>query len=148
YHLLLLYNRSALKFTIKEGKTMLQREVFSKDEQNIKKEELHVIHKLGQVMLYVSDQDRALRFWTEKVGFAVIAEEDNGQGMRWIEIAPTQESETSIVLHNKEFVAKMSPELNLKTPSLLFYTEDLEAFREKLLNQEVTVGEVVTMPTG
>lgn len=42
----------------------------------------------------------------------------------------------------------MSPELNLKTPSLLFYTEDLEAFREKLLNQEVTVGEVVTMPTG
>lgn len=71
-----------MKFTIKEGKTILQREVFSKDEQNIKKEELHVIHKLGQVMLYVSDQDKALRFWTEKVGFAVISEEDNGQGMR------------------------------------------------------------------
>ncbi|MFS0575755.1 VOC family protein [Sporosarcina sp. 179-K 3D1 HS] len=107
-----------------------------------------MIHKLGQVMLYVTNQEDALKFWTEKVGFAVISEEDNGQGMRWIEIAPTPEAETSIVLHNKEFIAKMEPGLNLETPSLLFYTEDLETFREKLLKEGVTVGEVMTMPTG
>jgi lactoylglutathione lyase len=54
--------------------------------------------------------------FNEKVGFSVISEE-NGQGMRWIEIAPTKDAETRIILHNKELVAKMSPELNLGTPS-------------------------------
>ena len=72
-----------------------------------------MINKLGQIMLYVNNQDEALKFWTEKVGFSVISEVDNGQGMKWIEIAPTKEAETSIILHNKELIAKMQPELNL-----------------------------------
>lgn len=46
-----------------------------------------MIHKVGQIMLYVNNQDEAVNFWTEKVGFHVVAEEDNKQGMRWIEIA-------------------------------------------------------------
>ena len=60
-----------------------------------------MIHKVGQIMLYVNNQDEAVNFWTEKVGFHVVAEEDNQQGMRWIEIAPTNGAETSIILHNK-----------------------------------------------
>ena len=40
---------------------------------------------------------------TEKVGFHVVAEEDNKQGMRWIEIAPKSGAETSIILHNKSY---------------------------------------------
>ena len=107
-----------------------------------------MITKLGQVMLYVNNQDEAVKFWTEKVGFQVISEEDNGEGMRWIEIAPSKESETSIILHNKEFVAKMSPELNLGTPSLMFLTEDLEGLYGKLTEENVTVGEMVNMPSG
>ncbi|WP_404460942.1 VOC family protein [Sutcliffiella horikoshii] len=107
-----------------------------------------MINKLGQVMLYVNNQDEAVKFWTEKVGFLVISEEDNGEGMRWIEIAPSKESETSIILHNKEFVAKMSPELNLGTPSLMFLTEDLEGLYSKLTAENVTVGEMVNMPSG
>lgn len=31
--------------------------------------------KLGEVMLYVNDQDQAVKFWTEKAGFTVISEE-------------------------------------------------------------------------
>lgn len=105
-----------------------------------------MISKLGQVMLYVNDQDVAIKFWTEKLNFVVKAEEDNGAGFRWIEIAPSFDSETSIVLHNKEFVAKMSPELNLGTPSLMFYSEDLEKFRNDLSDKNVFVGEIVNMP--
>ena len=44
--------------------------------------------KVGQIMLYVNNQDEAVKFWTEKLGFTVIAEENNNQGLRWIEIAP------------------------------------------------------------
>lgn len=107
-----------------------------------------MIHKLGQVMLYVNDQEKAVQFWVDKVGFRVIADEDNGQGFRWIEIAPSQTAETSIVLHNKELIAKMSPELNLSTPSLMFYSDNLDQLYAKLQEQQVTVGEIVTMPTG
>lgn len=107
-----------------------------------------MINKVGQIMLYVNNQDEAVEFWTEKVGFSVISEEDNGQGFRWIEIAPTKGSETSIILHNKEFIAKMSPELNLGTPSLLFYSENLDELHSDLSNKNTKVGEIVDMPFG
>lgn len=29
-----------------------------------------MIHKVGQIMLYVNDQDDAVKFWTEKAGFS------------------------------------------------------------------------------
>ncbi len=98
-------------------------------------------------MLYVNNQDEAMKFWTEKVGFSVINEEDNGQ-IRWIELAPTKEAETSIILHNKELIAKMQPELNLGTPSLLFFSENLDKLHNDLSNKNITVGEIVNMPTG
>ena len=107
-----------------------------------------MISKVGQIMLYVSNQDEAVKFWTERVGFSIISEEDNGQGMRWIEIAPSKNAETSIILHNKEFVAKMSPELNLGTPSLKFFCENLDQLYSDLSNKNITVGEIVSMPSG
>jgi len=105
------------------------------------------IRKVGQIMLYVNNQDEAVKFWTEKVGFRVISEENNS-GTRWIEIAPTEDAETSIILHNKEFIAKMEPELNLGTPSLLFFSENLDELHRDLSNKNVKVGEIVNMPSG
>ncbi|WP_044337138.1 VOC family protein [Rossellomorea aquimaris] len=107
-----------------------------------------MISKVGQIMLYVSNQDEAVNFWIEKVGFTVIAEEDNGQGMRWIEIAPTKDAETSIVLHNKEFIAEMEPELNLGTPSLMMFSNNLDELHNSLSNKNITVGQIVEMPSG
>jgi Lactoylglutathione lyase and related lyases len=106
-----------------------------------------MIQKLGQVMLYVNNQDQSRDFWTEKLGFRVVAEEDNGQGMRWIEIAP-QGADTTIVLQNKAFVAQMHPELNLGTPSLMFYTDNAEQLHQDLKNKSVKVGEIVELPSG
>ena len=107
-----------------------------------------MISKVGQVMLYVNNQDEAVRFWTEHLGFHVISDESSAEGMRWIEVAPTASSETSIVLHNKELIAQMQPELNLGTPSLMFYATDLDALYNDLSSKEVTVGELVNMPGG
>ncbi|QOS78610.1 VOC family protein [Paenibacillus sp. JNUCC31] len=103
--------------------------------------------QVGQIMLYVNDQDKALQFWTEKAGFHVVSEV-NGDGMRWIEIAPVKGAQTTIILHDKEFVAKMSPELNLGTPSLMLFTDNLDQLYTHLSDKEVTVGEIVTMPGG
>lgn len=99
-------------------------------------------------MLYVDNQEEAVRFWTETVGFSVKLEEDNGQGMKWIEIAPSKDAETTLVLHNKKLIAEMQPELNLGTPSLMFFTEDLDELYTNLTNQNITVGEIMSMPSG
>lgn len=42
----------------------------------------------------------------------------------------------------------MSPELNLGTPSLMFFSENLDQLYADLKNKNVTVGEMVTMPSG
>lgn len=107
-----------------------------------------MINQVGQIMLYVNNQDAAVTFWTEKVGFHVIAEEDDGKGFRWIEIAPSNNTETSIVLHNKEQVDKMEPELNLGTPSLMFFTKDFNQLYRNLSSKNVKVGEIVELPNG
>ena len=106
-----------------------------------------MIQKLGQVMLYVQDQEQSVSFWTEKLGFQVVADHEEN-GMRWIEIAPPFEDGTTILLHDKELIAKMSPELNLGTPSLMFFSNDVEQLHEDLSSKDVTVGEIVNMGAG
>ncbi|GAA0608318.1 hypothetical protein GCM10009001_27090 [Virgibacillus siamensis] len=41
-----------------------------------------MINKIGQIMLYVNNQEEAVTFWTEKVGFHVISDDNDGHGMR------------------------------------------------------------------
>ncbi|MBA9025859.1 VOC family protein [Peribacillus huizhouensis] len=107
-----------------------------------------MINILGQVMLYVNNQDESLKFWTEKAGFYLVSEEDNGQGMKWFEIAPTKDAQTSIVLHNKELVAKMSLGVNLETPSLMFFSDNLDKLYKDFTDKNITVGEIVNVPEG
>jgi lactoylglutathione lyase len=99
-------------------------------------------------MLYVNNQDESVKFWTEKMGFILVSEENMGQGMRWFEISPSKKAETSIILHNKELIAKMQPELNLGTPTLMFYSDNLDGLYKDLSDKNITVGELVNMPFG
>lgn len=105
-----------------------------------------MIEQLGQVMLYVEDQEQSKKFWTEKLGFTVVSDIDNG--MRIITIAPKDDTQTSIVLHDKKKIEEMSPELNLSTPSLMFYAQNLEALYEEFKAKGITVGEFMKMPFG
>ncbi|MEK5077591.1 VOC family protein [Solibacillus sp. FSL W7-1436] len=105
-----------------------------------------MIEQLGQVMLYVEDQEQSKKFWTEKLGFTVVSDITNG--MRIITIAPKDETQTSIVLHDKKKIEEMSPELNLSTPSLMFYAKNLEELYEDFKAKGITVGEFMKMPFG
>ena len=46
------------------------------------------ITKLGRVIIPVSDQDAAISFYTQKLGFSVAADIPFGNGDRWVEVAP------------------------------------------------------------
>ena len=46
------------------------------------------ITQVGRVVVPVSDQDAAIAFYTQKLGFSVIADVPFGDGDRWVEVEP------------------------------------------------------------
>jgi catechol 2,3-dioxygenase-like lactoylglutathione lyase family enzyme len=46
------------------------------------------IKQVGRVMVPVSNQDRAIEFYTGKLGFSLSADVPFGGGERWVEVAP------------------------------------------------------------
>ena len=46
------------------------------------------ISQLGRVIVPVSDQDKAIAFYTDKLGFSLTADVPYGEGDRWVEVAP------------------------------------------------------------
>ena len=46
------------------------------------------ITQLGRVMVPVADQDTAIAFYTDKLGFSLAADVPYGDGERWVEVAP------------------------------------------------------------
>jgi catechol 2,3-dioxygenase-like lactoylglutathione lyase family enzyme len=47
-----------------------------------------IIGKVGRVAVPVSDQDRAIAFYTEKLGFTLDADIAVGDRYRWVEVTP------------------------------------------------------------
>jgi catechol 2,3-dioxygenase-like lactoylglutathione lyase family enzyme len=46
------------------------------------------ITKLGRVIVPVADQDDAIKFYTETLGFSLTADVPFGDGDRWVEVTP------------------------------------------------------------
>ena len=46
------------------------------------------ITQVGRVMVPVADQDAAIAFYTDKLGFGLVADVPFGEGERWVEVAP------------------------------------------------------------
>ncbi|EAC9042844.1 VOC family protein [Listeria monocytogenes] len=107
-----------------------------------------MIEKIGQVMLYVENQVAVRDFWVEKLDFVVVSEEVVNGEIQWIEIAPTKGVETTFVLQNKKKVAEMNPEMNLGTPSILLFGNNVAELYEEYKNKGITVGDLVDLPMG
>jgi predicted enzyme related to lactoylglutathione lyase len=56
-----------------------------------------MIRRVKFIGIPVADQDRALAFYTEKLGFTVVTDQPMGPGKRWIEVKPPK-GETGIAL--------------------------------------------------
>ncbi|EKY8304721.1 VOC family protein [Listeria monocytogenes] len=107
-----------------------------------------MIEKIGQVMLYVENQAAVRDFWVEKLDFVVVSEEVVNGEIQWIEIAPTKGVETTFVLQNKKKVAEMNPEMNLGTPSILLFGNNVAELYEEYKSKGITVGDLVDLPMG
>ncbi|EAC2973204.1 VOC family protein [Listeria monocytogenes] len=107
-----------------------------------------MVEKIGQVMLYVENQAAVRDFWVEKLDFVVVSEEVVNGEIQWIEISPTKGVETTFVLQNKKKVAEMNPEMNLGTPSILLFGNNVAELYEEYKDKGITVGDLVDLPMG
>jgi catechol 2,3-dioxygenase-like lactoylglutathione lyase family enzyme len=60
------------------------------------------ITQVGTVMVPVSDQDRAIAFYTDKLGFELRADIPFGDGDRWVEVAPAGAATTIALVPPRE----------------------------------------------
>ena len=54
--------------------------------------------KIGAVALVVRDYDEAIAFYTEKLGFSLLADTALGEGKRWVVVAPPGAEESRLLL--------------------------------------------------
>ncbi len=89
---------------------------------------------LGAVTLLVDDYDRAIAWYTQKLGFELLEDTPVGNGKRWVLIAPTGSCETRLLLAkaaNDSQVAHIGNQTGGRM-FLLLYTDNFERDRARM----------------
>jgi predicted enzyme related to lactoylglutathione lyase len=93
-----------------------------------------VVEGVSKVVIEVDDQERALRFWTETLGFELHQDTPYGEE-RWVEVR-TPDKRLILVLsprqEDRPGVSDLPP-----TSSVLFYCDDLTETYEELRSRGV-----------
>src|SRR5580658_2140979 len=101
--------------------------------------------KIKVTSLYVDDQDKALRFYTETLGFT--KKNDFSQGpYRWLTVAPAEDPngvELQLALNNNPAAkAYQQAIFQQNQPAIMFFTDDVKGDYERIKGR----GAEFTMP--
>jgi|SRR5271157_232321 len=66
-----------------------------------------MIKKIGHITILVKDQDEAMKFYTEKLGFKKCRDAMFGEGMRWVTVAPNNQPELEITFVKADTAEKL-----------------------------------------
>jgi catechol 2,3-dioxygenase-like lactoylglutathione lyase family enzyme len=97
------------------------------------------ISKVGTVVVPVSDQDRAIAFYTETLGLEKRADVPFGNGYRWVEVAPADAVTTIAIVPPPEG----QPSGNAQT-GIALHTDDIDAVHADLKAQGVDIDDEVS----
>ena len=99
-----------------------------------------MITNIRTVGVYVSDQEAALHFYTEVLGFEVRADRSMGRQGRWLEVAPPG-AQSRIVIYPKVIMQ----DWDRRKPSVVFGCQDIEAEYRRLSGLGVNFSQTPTM---
>ena len=97
------------------------------------------IKEVGTVIVPVSDQDRAIEFYTETLGFELRGDTPYGEKDRWVEVAPAGAATTIALVPPREGQSVGVP------TNMGLSTEDVDADHAQLKEQGVDVDDVMRM---
>jgi catechol 2,3-dioxygenase-like lactoylglutathione lyase family enzyme len=95
------------------------------------------ITKVATVMVPVSDQDQAIEFFVEKLGFELRGDTPFGEGDRWVEVGPAGGATTIALVPPRE-----GESLGIMT-RIGFSSEDIDADHATLRSRGVDVDDEV-----
>jgi len=91
--------------------------------------------KIKLTGVYVDDQEKALRFYTEVLGFQKKADFSNGP-FRWLTVASSEDpdgTELQLALNNNPAAKTYQQALfEQKQPAAMFFTDDVQADYERI----------------
>ncbi len=91
--------------------------------------------KIKLITLYVDDQEKALRFYTDVLGFVKKTDFSNGP-YRWLTVASPEEpngTELQLALNNNPAAkAYQQAMFQQSQPAAMFFTDDLQADYERM----------------
>jgi catechol 2,3-dioxygenase-like lactoylglutathione lyase family enzyme len=97
------------------------------------------ITQVGTVMVPVSDQDKAIDFYTQTLGMELRGDTPYGDGDRWVEVAPSG-ADTTVAL------VPPGPGQSVGGPTNMGLTTDhVDAYQAQLKEQGVDVDDVMRM---
>lgn len=102
-----------------------------------------MITSVASAVIYVSDQDSALEFYRDILGFHVVMDADMGVNSRWLEVKPFG-AQTSVVLASAEALDKQPGE----GAFLTFAADDVAATVEELRARGAATSDVTREPWG
>src|SRR5579864_5954907 len=88
--------------------------------------------KLGTVAIYVNDTDKAVCFWTEKIGFMVYRRQSAGHGGDWVEVGPESAGTWLLICPRSADIAS-----NQRSASIVFECADLTTSHADLAGRGV-----------
>src|SRR6185295_13661589 len=91
-----------------------------------------MITKIATAAVYVEDQQKAVAFWTNQVGFEVHLEKQMGPTAKWIELGP-KNSESCIVIYPKAMMEDWAE----RKPSIVFESNNLRETYEEMRTRGV-----------
>jgi catechol 2,3-dioxygenase-like lactoylglutathione lyase family enzyme len=97
------------------------------------------IKEVGTVIVPVSDQDRAIEFYTETLGFELRGDSPYGDGDRWVEVAPAGAATTIALVPPREGQSVGVP------TNIGLTTEDVDADHATLKERGADVDDVMRM---
>jgi lactoylglutathione lyase len=110
-----------------------------------------MIDTIGGTVVIVSDQHKAVEFYTQKLGFELktdmfFSSSSNSSGIRWVEVAPKEASQStiSLMVANAQL---MSSEGEIEAAKkgigtetgIWFYSDDITSTYEELKNKGVYI---------
>jgi lactoylglutathione lyase len=113
-----------------------------------------MLTNVGTITVHVTDQDKALAFYTEKLGFEARTDMPMGPDQRWIEVAPPG-AQTRILLYKPTPEAPGADSYEVakakigKNTGMVLEVDDIEATFAELKAKGVTIiDEATQQPWG
>ena len=99
--------------------------------------------KLVALALLVRDYDEAIAWFTQRLGFRLLADEDRGNGKRWVRIAPPGDDETGLLLARAATPEQLNAVGNQSGGRvfLFLHTDDFDRDYERMKSQGVEMTE-------